>query len=87
MGGPHPRDFSLVGRSPACINMDEAGREHRRCSTVRAFLRADGGARTASITGAYVALARCYFFGEGQKILPLKRTADRFGVRNFGGHY
>ena len=61
----------LIGRSlRAVINMDELGENTivLDCDV----LQADGGTRTASITGAYVALADAIAWAKEQKILPAK---------------
>jgi ribonuclease PH len=53
---PHPRDLRLVGRSlRACIDLQALG--ENTIALDCDVLQADGGTRTAAITGAYVALA------------------------------
>jgi ribonuclease PH len=70
VGGRTHEISRLIGRSlRAVINMDELGENTivLDCDV----LQADGGTRTASITGAYVALADAISWAE-QKILPAK---------------
>ena len=71
MGGRTHEISRLIGRSlRAVINMDELGENTivLDCDV----LQADGGTRTASITGAYVALADAISWAKEQKILPAK---------------
>lgn len=77
VGGRTHEISRLIGRSlRAVINMDELGENTivLDCDV----LQADGGTRTASITGAYVALADAITWAKEQKILPAK--ADRKSV-------
>lgn len=69
VGGRTHEISRLIGRSlRAVINMDELGENTivLDCDV----LQADGGTRTASITGAYVALADAISWAKEQKILP-----------------
>lgn len=69
VGGRTHEISRLIGRSlRAVINMDELGENTivLDCDV----LQADGGTRTASITGAYVALADAITWAKEQKILP-----------------
>ena len=71
VGGRTHEISRLIGRSlRAVINMDELGENTivLDCDV----LQADGGTRTASITGAYVALADAISWAKEQKILPAK---------------
>ncbi len=71
VGGRTHEISRLIGRSlRAVINMDELGENTivLDCDV----LQADGGTRTASITGAYVALADAIAWAKEQKILPAK---------------
>lgn len=71
VGGRTHEISRLIGRSlRAVINMDELGENTivLDCDV----LQADGGTRTASITGAYVALADAITWAKEQKILPAK---------------
>lgn len=71
VGGRTHEISRLIGRSlRAVINMDELGENTivLDCDV----LQADGGTRTASITGAYVALADAISWAKEQKILPSK---------------
>lgn len=73
VGGRTHEISRLIGRSlRAVINMDELGENTivLDCDV----LQADGGTRTASITGAYVALADAISWAKEQKILPAKAS-------------
>lgn len=71
VGGRTHEISRLIGRSlRAIINMDELGENTivLDCDV----LQADGGTRTASITGAYVALADAITWAKEQKIISAK---------------
>ena len=71
VGGRTHEISRLIGRSlRAIINMDELGENTivLDCDV----LQADGGTRTASITGAYVALADAIAWAKEQKIISAK---------------
>ena len=71
VGGRTHEISRLIGRSlRAIINMDELGENTivLDCDV----LQADGGTRTASITGAYVALADAITWAKAQKIISAK---------------
>ena len=71
VGGRTHEISRLIGRSlRAVINMEELGENTivLDCDV----LQADGGTRTASITGAYVALADAITWAKKQKILSAK---------------
>lgn len=71
VGGRTHEISRLIGRSlRAVINMDELGENTivLDCDV----LQADGGTRTASITGAYVALADAIAWAKEQKIISVK---------------
>ena len=71
VGGRTHEISRLIGRSlRAVINMDELGENTivLDCDV----LQADGGTRTASITGAYVALADAITWAKEQKIISAK---------------